>query len=179
MNSLVLFLGVTLLALCEARPAVHKVTGKLVTHVHKFKEEVLPTPKDGLGLKTNCEQGALVGVGRGLERGISGIINNAAGVVSDVTAHGNLLGIVGGAVDPQGLVDNVDHGLGNGIQALACGVGKIADEVASAGDLLGGAADVVGTAVTSVASTLGDVVGGAVGGVASVISQAVGIIADL
>ncbi|XP_071039664.1 uncharacterized protein [Parasteatoda tepidariorum] len=173
MNSLVLFLGVTLLALCEARPAVHKVTGKLVTHVHKFKEEVLPTPKDGLGLKTNCEQGALVGVGRGLERGISGIINNAAGVVSDVTAHGNLLGIVGGAVDPQGLVDNVDHG------PLACGVGKIADEVASAGDLLGGAADVVGTAVTSVASTLGDVVGGAVGGVASVISQAVGIIADL
>nr|XP_042896287.1 uncharacterized protein LOC107449533 [Parasteatoda tepidariorum] len=138
MNSLVLFLGVTLLALCEARPAVHKVTGKLVTHVHKFKEEVLPTPKDGLGLKTNCEQGALVGVGRGLERGISGIINNAAGVVSDVTAHGNLLGIVGGAVDhvghaAQGLVDNVDHGLGNGIQALACGVGKIADEVASAG----------------------------------------------
>ncbi|XP_071039663.1 uncharacterized protein [Parasteatoda tepidariorum] len=178
MNSLVLFLGVTLLALCEARPAVHKVTGKLVTHVHKFKEEVLPTPKDGLGLKTNCEQGALVGVGRGLERGISGIINNAAGVVSDVTAHGNLLGIVGGAVDhvghaAQGLVDNVDHG------PLACGVGKIADEVASAGDLLGGAADVVGTAVTSVASTLGDVVGGAVGGVASVISQAVGIIADL
>nr|XP_042896294.1 uncharacterized protein LOC107438687 [Parasteatoda tepidariorum] len=111
MNSLVLFLGVTLLALCEARPTEHKVTSKLVTHVHKFKEEVTPKPKNGLGLKTNCQQGALVGVDRGLERGISGIINNAADAVSDLTAHGNLLGVVGDAVDhvghaAQGLVDS-------------------------------------------------------------------------
>nr|XP_042896285.1 uncharacterized protein LOC107438807 [Parasteatoda tepidariorum] len=99
MNSLVLFLGVALFALCEAHPAEHRVTGKLVTHIHKFKEEVPAKDKNGPGLKSNCQKGALVGVDRGLERGISGIINNAGGVISDVTAHGNLLGVAGDAVD--------------------------------------------------------------------------------
>nr|XP_042896288.1 uncharacterized protein LOC107438688 [Parasteatoda tepidariorum] len=112
--------------------------------------------------ETNCQDGALVGVGRGLERGISGITNNAEGVISDVTLHGNLLGVAGDAVDhvghaAQGLIDNVDHGLGNGIDDLACGIGKDADEIAEGvqtGDILGGLADVAGSKYFRLFSTI-------------------------